>query len=146
MSFYHAIEGIIAAIKSEGHLRFHLIITNLIVVFAYFYGLSRTEWAILWVCCAAVVCVELLNTAVEHAVDTATKEILRDAKIAKDAAAGAVLAMAMSSIAVGFCLFGNFARIWETLVHIFTVPKILIPCLALGIFDIIFLIGGKNEK
>jgi len=147
MSFRYAIEGIIAAIKSEAHLRFHLVIANLIAVFAKVYGISKMEWAILTICIFAVISAELFNTAVERTVDTATEEIKPTAKLAKDAAAGAVLMLCLCSVIVGIYLFGDFTRIGSTLVHIFTEPKILIPCLVLGIFDVVFLIfGGKNDR
>ena len=147
MSFRYAIEGIISAIKSEMHLRFHIVIANLIAVFAGFYGISKVEWAILTVCIFAVISAELFNTAIEKAVDTATTEIKPTAKLAKDAAAGAVLVLCVGAVMVGVHLFGDFAKIGETLVHIFTEPKILIPCLLLGILDIVFLIfGGKNDR
>ena len=147
MGFYHALEGIFTAIRCEAHLRFHIVIANLIAVFAYFYGISKIEWAVLVLCSFAVISAELLNTAIERAVDTATCEIRPDAKLAKDAAAGAVLVLAAASVLVGICLFGNIQKISATLVHIFTSPKILIPCLVLGIGDILFLIfGGKNDK
>ena len=41
MSFRYAVEGIISAIKSEAHLRFHIVIANLIAVFAYVYEISK---------------------------------------------------------------------------------------------------------
>ena len=147
MSFRYAIEGIISAIKSEAHLRFHIVIANLIAVFAYFYGISKAEWAVLVLMVFSVIGAELLNTAIEAAVDVATSEIKPMAKIAKDAAAGAVLVLAIAAILVGVCLFGNLEKISQTLIHIFTTPKILIPCLILGVADIIFIIfGGKNDK
>ena len=147
MGFRYAIEGIISAVRGEAHLRFHIVIANLITVFAYFYGISKIEWAILTVCIFAVISAEIMNTAIQKAVDTATSEIKLTAKLAKDAAAGAVLVTAIGAVLVGVCLFGDFARIGNTLVHIFTTPKILIPCLLLGVFDIVFLIfGGKNDR
>jgi len=147
MGFRYAIEGILSAIKSEVHLRFHIVIANLIAVFAYFYGISNVEWAILTICIFVVISAELFNTALEKAVDTATSEIKPTAKLAKDAAAGAVLMLCIGAVLVGVHLFGEFAKIGETLVHIFTEPVILIPCLILGILDIIFLIfGGKNDR
>ena len=147
MSFRYAIEGILSAIKSEVHLRFHIVIANLIAVFAYFYGISNVEWAILTICIFVVISAELFNTALEKAVDTATSEIKPTAKLAKDAAAGAVLMLCIGAVLVGVHLFGDFAKIGKTLVHIFTEPEILIPCLILGILDIIFLIfGGKNDR
>ncbi len=117
MSFYHAFEGIFASIRREKHLRFHIVIANLIAVFAYFYGISRVEWAILIICAASVIAAELDNTALESAVDTATREIRPDAKLAKDAAAGAVLALSAASLLVGVCLFGNLDKIKTTLLH-----------------------------
>lgn len=147
MGICYALSGIIATIKNERNFRFHLIITNLIIVFAYFYGITRVEWAILAVMIGLVLSSELLNTAIERTVDTATCEIRESAKLAKDASAGAVLILAIASIIVGSFLFGDFQKIADTLTLIFTSPKILIPCLALGIFDVLFLIfGGKNGK
>lgn len=147
MSFRHALEGILAAITREKHLRFHIVIANLIVLFAIFYGLSGTEWAILMLTSFAVISAEIFNTAVECAVDTATQEIKPTAKLAKDAAAGAVLCLCIGAVIVGYCLFGDFHRIWETLVHIFTNWEILVPCLAIGIIDVLFLIiGGKDDR
>lgn len=147
MSFRYAVEGIISAIKSEAHLRFHIVIANLIAVFAYVYEISKVEWAILTVSIFAVISAELFNTAIERTVDTATAEIKPTAKLAKDAAAGAVLVLCIGAVLVGVCLFGDFERIGATLIHIFTEPKILIPCLILGILDIVFLIfGGKNDR
>lgn len=147
MSFRYAIEGIISAIRSEKHLRFHIVIANLICVFAYFYGISKAEWAVLVLCILEVISAELLNTAIEKAVDTATSEIKQVAKISKDAAAGAVLVLCVCAIFVGVCLFGDFAKIGATLIHIFTDFRILIPCLVLGILDIVFLVfGGKNDR
>ena len=147
MSFYHALEGIFWAVRHERNLRFHIVIANLIVVFACFFGLSAIEWTVLLLCIGLVIAAELFNTGIEKAVDTATEEIKPLAKIAKDTSAGAVLIMAITSVAVGVCLFGDAKKIQETLIHIFTDAKILIPCLVLGIFDILFLIfGGKNDK
>ncbi len=147
MSFYYALCGCLWAVRNEKNMRFHIVIANLIVVFAYFYGLSRSEWATLILSVGLVISAELLNTGIEKAVDTATEEIKPLAKVAKDVSAAGVLVMAVASILVGVCLFGNFNRIQATLIHIFTNIKILIPCLVLGIFDILFLIfGGKNDK
>ena len=91
MSFIYAITGIYNAIRTEFNLRFHLVIANLICIFAYFYDLERTGWAALVVTIFTVITAELINTAVERAVDTATTEISPTAKLAKDASAGAVL-------------------------------------------------------
>lgn len=147
MSFRYAVEGIISAIRSEAHLRFHIVIANLICVFAKCYGISGAEWAVLLLCIFSVISAELMNTAVEKAVDTATSEINPIAKISKDASAGAVLVLSIGAVLVGVCLFGDLEKIGITLVHIFTNFRILIPCLVIGVLDIVFLIfGGKNDR
>lgn len=147
MSFCHAFYGIQRAIRKEGHLRFHILIGILISMFAYFYGIDRVEWAVLLLSISSVIGAELINTGIERAVDTATSEIKPSAKLAKDAAAGAVLVFAVFAVLIGVCLFGNAERIGATLRLIFLTPKILIPCLVIGVAALIFAIfGGENDK
>lgn len=146
MSFLHAFSGIYRAVKTEAHLRFHIVIGNLICIFAYFYGIDKTQWAMLLLTIFAVISAELLNTAIEKAVDTATCQILPTAKLSKDAAAGGVLVMAVCALLVGVCLFGDVARICKTLAIIFTNLKILIPCLIIGVVDLLFLFFFVEKK
>lgn len=145
-SFKNAMSGIVNAIKNERNMRIHLSVFNLIIIFAYFYGLSRAEWAVLLLTCGCVVGAELINTAIENAVDTSTDKICETARVSKDSAAGAVLFFAMTSILVGIMLFFDIDKITDTLVYIFTNLKILIGCLAVGALDIIFIVfGGKRN-
>lgn len=148
MSFYHALEGILAAVRTEAHLRFHTAVAVLITIFAAFYGLTRAEWAVLAVTIGTVISAELMNTAVERAVDTATSEKVPSAKVAKDAAAGGVLVSAAVSVAVGICLFGDVSRIWDTLGKIFASPTAAVPCIIVGIAAAAFVcrFGKKKGK
>lgn len=145
MSFKYAISGILSAVKSEFNLRFHIVIANLICIFAYLYGIDETGWAVLILAIFGVISAELINTAVENAVDTATCEILPTAKIAKDTAAAGVLVMAAGAVLVGICLFGVPWRIWDVLYRVFTNLKILVPCLLVGILDLLFLFLYKEK-
>lgn len=63
--------------------------------------LSRTDWAVLAVASALVIGAELVNTAIENAVDLETKEYNEYAKRAKDAASGAVLVCAIGAVMAG---------------------------------------------
>ena len=146
MSFVYALSGLCKAIKSEFNLRFHIVIANLICIFAYFYGIEKRDWAILILTIFAVIAAELINTAIEKAVDTATKEILPSAKLAKDASAAGVLVLAIASLLVGFCLFGDVNWIYDALYRIFTDMKILIPCLLVGVLDMVFLFYFKEKR
>lgn len=145
-SLNHALDGIFNSCREERNLRFHIVIANLICVFAYLYGIDSSKWAILFLAIALVISAELFNTAVEKAVDTATKEHNPNAKLSKDAAAGAVLFSAVMSVIIGVCIFDDTAQITYTLKRIFTEAKILIPCLILGISDGLFLLKFKIKQ
>jgi len=136
--------GLLKPFITERNMRIHFSFANLIMIFAYFFGLSRTEWAVLVLTVSSVITAELINTAVENAVDTAVKDFSPTAKAAKDIAAGAVLFTAIVSVAVGFILFFDIDKISTTLYNIFTRPHILIPCLLIGIFDVCFIIWGNK--
>lgn len=147
MSFYHALEGIAAALREERHMRIHTGFTAMIMIFAYFYGISAVAWAVLFMICASVISAELLNTAIERTVDTATHEFSDTAKLAKDAAAGAVLVLAFASVLIGFSLFGDFDKIKITLNGILASPLRLVICSAVFAASVLFVIfGGKNDK
>ena len=70
-----------------------------------FFEVSKTQFAVLITVSALVIALELVNTGIEKAVDLAAEEkILPFAKIAKDAAAGAVLIAAIGAVAVGLVI------------------------------------------
>ena len=146
MSLKNALFGICSAFRTERNMRFHFAIANLIMIFAYFYKLTKFEWALLVLAICSVMVAELFNTAIEKAVDTATKEYNENARIAKDVAAGAVLFTAFFAVLIGFFLFFDVERILKTLSYIFTDPVILIPCLGIGIVDVLFVIFGGKKK
>lgn len=66
--------------------------------------LTKAEWAILILTSAVVISLEIVNTAVENAVNLASEEITAYGKIAKDAAAGAVLVSAIASVVIGLVI------------------------------------------
>ncbi len=145
-SFKNAIIGILGALRTERNMRFHFAIANLIIIFAYFFGLTRIEWAVLVLSVAGVIGAELINTGIEKAVDVATDEICETARFAKDVSAGAVLLFAVFAVIIGFILFFDIERIFGTLIYIFENPVIFALCLLIGVLDVLFVIfGGKKN-
>jgi diacylglycerol kinase len=67
--------------------------------------LSRPEWCAVLICCGGVVALELLNTAIERAVDLFVREHSEAAGSAKDIAAGATLAFSAAAAVVGLVVF-----------------------------------------
>ena len=139
-SFLHAVDGIFEACREERNMRFHIVTGVLICVFAHFYGLTSSEWAVLGMAITIVIAAELINTAVERTVDTATEEIRETARVAKDAAAGAGFVSAVGAVFIGVCLFGDAARITYALKTIFTDLQNMIICGTAFAMCIIFLI------
>ncbi len=119
-SFSHAVRGFVDAFKRERNLRIHIAVADLIIPFAVVYGLDRNGFAVLVIAIMVVISAELFNSAVEKAVDTATKEYRADAKHSKDFAAAATLVCAVGAVLCGVCLFTETAKIAATLIAIFT--------------------------
>ena len=119
-SFSHAVRGFVDAFKRERNLRIHIAVADLITPFAAVYGIDRIGFAVLVVAITVVISAELFNSAVEKAVDTATKEYRSDAKHSKDFAAAATLVCAVGAVLCGVCLFGDAAKIAAALIKIFT--------------------------
>lgn len=105
-SFSYAFKGLFSVLNTEGHMRFHLIMSIYVIAFAMkFYDFSATQWAVLILTVASVLFSEIINTALECVCDTITKEYNENIKYIKDICAGAVLISAFASIAVGIFLF-----------------------------------------
>ena len=67
--FVYAWNGIRAAVQEERNFRFHLCAACYVVVACFLAQLSAVEWALISLCITAVLGMELMNSAVERAVD-----------------------------------------------------------------------------
>lgn len=61
-------------------------------------------WALVAICCALVLALELVNSAMEAVIDLLHPGIHPSIKVAKDMLAGAVLVMSLASLAVGVAM------------------------------------------
>ena len=112
-AFVYAWQGIVHTVKTQRNFRFHIAAMVYVTAFSLFYELTVGEYVLLALTFSSVISAELINTAIEAAVDLCSPEQHRLAKIAKDAAAGAVLVTAIFAVAVGVLLFGDIAVIKE---------------------------------
>ena len=105
-SFVYAWAGLWQLLKKEQNLWIILFIGLVVVLFAWYLGLTLTEKAILILVIASVTGSEVLNTTVEFVFD---KFRLRnnsgDVKIAKDIMAGFVLIWTIVSVIIGLLIF-----------------------------------------
>jgi undecaprenol kinase len=104
-TFKFALEGIRVSIKNEKNIRFHLLISVFVIVFAIIFNLSQTEWIFILIAIAGMIVVEMINTAIERVVDLVTDQYHPLAGQAKDIAAGAVLIYAILSVIIGMIIF-----------------------------------------
>ena len=88
-SIIYSVEGLVYAYKNEQSLWLHGVGSIAIIILGIIFQVSFIEWAILLIASVVVLAIELLNTAIEAAVDLVTKEIHPLAKIAKDCASAA---------------------------------------------------------
>lgn len=106
-SFNHAIDGIIETARTQKNMKIHLVVAILVLVSCLFFDISKGEFLSIAIVITLVIVLELINTAIEAIIDMTTNYYHPLAKIAKNAAAGAVLVMAISSCIVGYIVFGD---------------------------------------
>lgn len=104
-SFYHAFMGIVATIKKERNIKIHLGFMIAVILCGFYFQLTKTEWLICMLLFGLVISLELVNTAIEAVVDLASPDYHELAKLAKDAAAGAVLVSAIVAAIIGLSIF-----------------------------------------
>lgn len=111
-AFRYAGTGVWRTVRTQRNIRIHLTVALLVIAGAWFFAIRPWQWAIIVVAIGMVIALELVNTAVEAVVDLVSPEYHPLAKISKDAAAGAVLVMALATVALGFVIYlprlGNF--------------------------------------
>ena len=101
----HAMDGIAYTVGHERNFRIELAVACFVTLLSYFLKVSVVEWCILLLTISLVLVLEMVNTAIERAVDLVTKDYYELAKIAKDVAAGAVLVASMFSVVLGILIF-----------------------------------------
>jgi diacylglycerol kinase (ATP) len=106
-SFNVAFEGIIHVLRTQRNMRLHFLIAAGVLVAALSFDVSRLELVVLLLAIAFVLIAEMVNTAIEAAVDVASTAFDPMAKLAKDIAAGAVLIAAINAVAVGYLVFSG---------------------------------------
>jgi diacylglycerol kinase (ATP) len=106
-SFNYAAEGVIHALRTQRNLWIHFTLAAAVLVAAVAFGVSRLELMVLLMAITFVLVAELVNTAIEAAVDVASTSFDPMAKLAKDIAAGAVLIAALNAVAVGYLVFSG---------------------------------------
>ena len=106
-SFNFAFEGIIHVLRTQRNMRVHFLAAVAVLIAAVAIGVERMELIALLIAIAFVLIAEMINTAIEGAVDVSTTSFDPNAKLAKDIAAGAVLIATVVAVIVGYLVFSR---------------------------------------
>lgn len=109
-SFNYAFEGILYVVRTQRNMRVHFVLALLVLPLAVRLGVTRLELLILLMAVSFVLIAEMINTALEKAIDVATTSFDPLARVAKDVAAGAVLVSAVNALFVAYLILGDRLR------------------------------------
>jgi diacylglycerol kinase (ATP) len=100
-SFRYAFQGLAYGLSSQRNFRFHVLTGSSVFGLGIWLQLPPSQLAVLVLTVAAVLVLELINTAVEAVVDlTIGRRFHPLARISKDCAAAAVLVAAVASLII----------------------------------------------
>lgn len=109
-SFADASKGLAYLFRSQFNARVELIITCLIIIAGFSFGISPAEWALVLLCVALVLGLEGINTAFEILADKLHPGSDPEIGKAKDVAAGAVFVATILSAVIGLVIFVPYVK------------------------------------
>jgi diacylglycerol kinase len=104
-SFCFAGQGVWHVVRTQRNMRVHLAAAACAIVAGVALRIGAADWACVIITIGVVLAAEALNTVVEALTDLCTTEFHPLAKIAKDAAAGAVLIVSVAAVGVAVAVF-----------------------------------------
>ena len=110
-TFSDAWNGFKIAFKEERNLRIHTGAMLIVVMLGVYFHITSIEWIVLVITIGIVVCLELVNSAIENLTDLVTKERQPLAGKVKDISAAAVLFASVISVVVGLLIFVKYFRL-----------------------------------
>jgi diacylglycerol kinase (ATP) len=112
-SFRNAFSGWEYALRTQPNTWIHTAFSLAVLIVCAWLRLPPRDFAIIIVTIALVWAAELINTAIEAAIDLASPNQHPLAKAGKDAAAGAVLVTSVGAVLIGLLILGP--PLWDKL-------------------------------
>lgn len=149
-SFGYAFRGIFTALTKERNMRIHTVCMIYMYFFLFvfdFFEISGTQLATIFLANGLVIGGELINTAIERAVDLYGSEHTENGKIAKDCAAGAVLVFTIFSVLCGVAIMYQPEAFKELFAYFIANPvAIVLFAISVIIFSIFIFKGFPKKK
>ncbi len=102
-----AADGIAQTFREQRNFRIQVGVGVVAVLLGALLNFNTMRWAVLALTVGIVLTAELMNTALERALDAAAPDPSKLAQAAKHAGAGAVLAASIAALLVGVWLYGG---------------------------------------
>ena len=103
--FVYAFQGIRISLKEQLNSKVQVVAAIAVVAMAIYFKVTIEEWCILLITMSMVLCLELMNTAIEELVNMVSPERKPQAGRIKDIAAGSVLVASLFSLIIGCIIF-----------------------------------------
>jgi undecaprenol kinase/diacylglycerol kinase (ATP) len=101
----YAAAGVRSFFSTEKNGRAQGVIALIVIAAGFFFGITAVEWVLVLGCIALVLCLEMVNSAIEKVCNLITTEYNPAVKTIKDIVAGAVLLAAIISVVAGLIIF-----------------------------------------
>lgn len=121
----HALHGIYYILSTERNFIIHFIAAVIVIIASCLLGVTKVEAIVIALTIGIVMATEMMNTAIEKAVDLICVDILKNhlnldeyndlAKLSKDIAAGAVFITVVMAMIVGCIIF--LPKIWSVIFY-----------------------------
>ena len=139
--FRYALEGIVAVVRTQRHMRFHFFSVVLVLLMGLLFRLDKREMLVLLFTISIVLIAEMFNSAIEATVDLVTEEYHPKAKFAKDIAAGAVLVATLNAVVVAWVLFMGDLRLEQIRLRMERAEPTLAVAVTLGVILIFVIVS-----
>ena len=104
-SVKNCLDGISYVTKNEKNFKREIALGIIALILSYILKIDKIEFIIVLTMICLVLTAEIINTAIERAVDLVTKEYHELARIAKDVSAGSVLVTSIFALIIGIIIF-----------------------------------------
>lgn len=107
-SFSFAVIGLKEFFKTQHNAWIEFFAGLIVILAAYYFNVTQTEWILLIFAIALVLTAEMLNTAIEYLTDLVSPEFNEKAGKVKDLASAAVLISAIAACITGILIFSKY--------------------------------------
>lgn len=112
-SLSHAWHGLVYVYKHERNFRIQIFVSAVVLFFAFFFGILKSELLFILLITAIVLLLEMVNSAIEKFLDSSEPRLKYHIRLTKDIMASAVLMASVGAVIIGGIIF------WPYIIDLF---------------------------